>query len=97
MLTALIGKNARSNQKQSGAMRSSQEQLEATKNSRKAPGVAGSAAAWKRLGTPGRVRQLMRAAGNIRERLGAAGGGQDRPGGSGKRPEAACGARERAV
>ena len=85
----------RSNEKQPRAARTSQGQPE---DSRGWPGARQQRwAAWKRLGTTGGVRQLMRAAGNTRERLGAAGGGQERPGGSGKRLEAACGARERAV
>ena len=69
-----LAKNARSNQKQSGAMRSSQEQLEPARDSRKTPGdgrqrassVGRPASGWERLRA---ARNDQREAGSGRRRL----------------------------
>ena len=72
-------------QKQPEAIRSNEEQPRAARTSQGQPEDS--------RGWPGARQQRWAAW----KRLGAAEGGQERPEGSGKRPEAACGARERAV
>ena len=72
-------------QKQPEAIRSNEEQPRAARTSQGQPEDS--------RGWPGARQQRWASC----KRLGAAEGGQERPEGSGKRPEAACGARERAV
>ena len=72
-------------QKQPEAIRSNEEQPRAARTSQGQPEDS--------RGWPGARQQRWAAC----KRLAAAEGGQERPEGSGKRPEAACGARERAV